>query len=204
MLLKIHGPKPHVNYRKALTLVATGPPSHTAKALRDLICKKNPPITDCCCGIAIEARWHDLIPLIVKTSVANLSLVNDFDGTVDYADQVYHSLSRPDGATAAGVRVAAVTQAAGGQEQEIAAFKHRGRGGNRGGRSGRGRGRGQQRQRPPPPDPNDRTTWGNPHDDGPPPDACMNHYRFGRSAYFCRAKSTCSWRDLSNPPDDRQ
>ena len=198
MLLKIHGPKPHVNYRKALTLVATGPPSHTAKALRDLICKKNPPITDCCCGIAIEARWHDLIPPIVKTSVANLSLVNDFDGTVDYADQVYYA-NQPSEVAAIDFSTPPPPTSTG----EVAAYQRgRGRGNYSRGRGNRARGRGGPRTRPPPPDPNDKSTWGSPHPDGPPPNACMNHYRHGRGAYYCRAESTCAWRDLKAPPAD--
>ena len=39
---------------------------------------------------------------------------------------------------------------------------------------------------------------GDPHPDGPPETACYAHWRFGKSAYFCKKKSTCPWRDFSS------
>ena len=37
---------------------------------------------------------------------------------------------------------------------------------------------------------------GDPHPDGPPPDACMQHYVYGKGAWICRKKSTCPWAKL--------
>ena len=211
-LLKLHGPKKDADYRKAQNVVMLNTPSETAIMIRDLICKKKPKLTECCCGVAVETRWLDVLPRQLRTAVANLSLADDWDNTCDTADRIWASLKAASGDSVAALQMDDDPPAG---AESVAAVKTqkrpqtgqssgnpRGRGHGRGqGQSFRGRGRG-ARNRPPPPNPDDRSTWGDPHEDGPPPDACMNHYRHGRSAYCCRAKSTCSWRHISAPPKD--
>ena len=207
-LLQLHGPKEDADFRKAQKLVMTDKPSTTAKMLRDLVCKKKKPFTECCCGVAVEAMWEDTLPAQVKSHIANLSLKDDFEGTCKAADNVFETL-KAGGAHVAAVsdmrfQSSAVNGASAVPTNEVAAFKpSRGGGRGRGGyRGGRARGRGAGRNRPSPPNPEDQSTWGDPHEDGPPPGACMNHYRHGKKAYFCRAKSTCPWRNLEAPPKD--
>ena len=38
------------------------------------------------------------------------------------------------------------------------------------------------------------------HPDGPPPNSCHMHWKYGRSAQFCRAQLTCPWRHIIAPP----
>ena len=45
-------------------------------------------------------------------------------------------------------------------------------------------------------DPKDR---GTPHPDGPPDSACYLHWRFGKSAFTCKKKSTCPWKNFTKP-----
>ena len=229
-LLKLHGPKPDADYRTALNLVMTDTPSHCAKRLRDLICKKKDQLTTCCCDVMVEAHWRDALPGPVRTAVAGMSLKKekDFKAAIAHADEVFEAMKNPNGSKVAAMQVAKPKQSYDGagafagyddgtSQDEIAAMRQQqGRGGR--GRPYRGRGQGQRgrggaaggqggrggRQRPPPPNPTDPSTWGSPHEDGPPSGACMNHYRHGRGAYYCRAKSSCPWRHIESPPaDDR-
>ena len=86
---------------------------------------------------------------------------------------------------------------------QVAAFNQaRGRGtANRGFRNGRGyRGRGnnnpqQNRQSYP-------TSRGQRHADNPPQNSCRQHWRFGKTAYYCRGteSSPCPWKEYCTPP----
>ena len=207
LLLKIHGPKPDADYKKFQTLEMSDTPSLTAKRLRDLICKQKKQLTTCCCSVALESRWHETLPGPVRTAVAGMSLKTAFDSTVQHADDVYAAMKV--GMT--GSKVAALSNDGGGgmsadDSDQVAGVKFNKKAG--GSSASRGRGNGQRgkgrggKARPPPPNPNDKSTWGTPHEDGPPPDACMNHHRHGKSAYYCRSKATCSWRAFENPPND--
>ena len=133
----------------------------------------------------------------------SLKTADAFTATTDHADEVFHAMQNPNAAKLS-APVAAVAE-----PEEVAGIRSgggrgnsRGRGNPRGRNRGGARGSGGARTRPPKPDPNDKSTWGNPHEDGPPPEACMNHYRWGKSAYYCRAKSTCPWKSFANPPED--
>ena len=39
---------------------------------------------------------------------------------------------------------------------------------------------------------------GEPHPDGPPPNACNTHYKYGKAAFTCRKKDSCPWAHLAN------
>ena len=172
----------------------------------------------CHCHIAISSIWRKLLSKDVRGAIANMDLQTNFDQTIEAAD-VYHK------AYLAGTRVAALSHAApagqpaatpanapaGAQsnfsdldslaahfQAEIAAFRGAPRQGGRGGQGqGRGqsagRGRGGQARRPPP------TRKPHPHQDGPPPTSCVNHWNHGRQAYSCAARDTCPWKDILAP-----
>ena len=40
---------------------------------------------------------------------------------------------------------------------------------------------------------------GQPHPDGPPETACYLHWRFGKSAFKCKQKATCPWKNFCKP-----
>ena len=90
---------------------------------------------------------------------------------------------------------------------DLAAFsksfktKSQGRGANN---SNRGNGRGNRQNRgaagkPQPKQQTPQSTTSGPHPDGPPDNACPIHYKHGRGAYFCAARSTCPWKDIIAP-----
>ena len=129
----------------------------------------------------------------------------EFNAIISTADDVFNSLKTSN--PTAAIAPTAGLISGGDSEGAVAAVGHgrgqssarrpRGRGGGWQGGRGNGANRGRQtagrgfnsRQKPPPPDPNDKSTWGDPHPDGPPPNACMQHYRYGKSAWICRKKS---------------
>ena len=186
LLLKKHGKKPEDDVKKAMKLVMTDTPSEAADKLVDLICDKPKPLVDCCCSKVVSTIWRDMLPPTVRAQVAAMDLKANYQGTVDHADTVFMSLR--DAPSAGGV-AAVSKKPAQGEEEEVAAI---GRGRGRGGSRGRGRGQGQNTQngqnqsrgaarasargRRGPTNPKDRSTWGDPHPDGPPPEACMQHY----------------------------
>ena len=44
-----------------------------------------------------------------------------------------------------------------------------------------------------------KKTKNKPHPDGPPPGSCFLHWKFGKSAYTCKKKESCLWRDFTKP-----
>ena len=217
-ILEKYGPKPEEDYKKAISIVLTGLPSEAAKDIRDLICEKTKPLESCCCAKAVGAIWRDLLPPTVKAAVAGMDLKTDFANTVKKADQVYNAVkvaqpvalvapSKPPKASASAAAASLDTSAdapaldqVANLAEQIAAFnknfnkhKKQQRGGGRGAQGTRGGGRGQAGA------PQSRGR-GKPHPDGPPDDACLNHWRHGRSAYYCLEPSKCSWSHITNPP----
>ena len=220
-LLKVYGPRPEEAFEKALTLPLVGLPSDAAKQIRALVCPGVPPMQGCHCHIAISSIWRKLLSKDVRGAIANLDLQTNFDQTIEAAD-VYHK------AYLAGARVAAVSHAnpaaapahlpapAGAQSNfsdldslaahftaEIAAFRgttRNFRGSTRGQSNQRYPRSGQQQQarRPPP------TRKPQPHTDGPPASACINHWNHGKGAYSCSARDTCPWKDFLTKRPQRQ
>ena len=152
-----------------------------------------------------SALWRRQLPATVRAAVAGLKL-NDkahLEQAFKKSDDAWDSMA------AKPKPVAAVRQSAEeNNDDEVAAFSGaRGRGKPNRGR-GNGRGRGQSRGRGGKPHPpttagTGASGRGDPHPDGPPDNACNNHYRYGRGAYFCSKKRSCPWRDISNPPQDQ-
>ena len=202
-ILKLFGKAEGENYEVAAGLLLTDKPSTLAKRQAELLCKCNPPL-QCCAAETVAGLWKKQLPTQVKASIAGKSLKDDFEGTLQHADEVYASLTT--------TQVSAVETA---ETAEVAAFGARGgrargynnraRGGGRAGQRGqghsRGRGRGQHHAQGGQGQPNDPATR---HPDGPPENACSQHWRWGRGAWFCKDEERCPWRDQKSTPQDRR
>ena len=213
-LLKVHGPKPEEDVKKALGYVLTGPPSEGAKDLAQLICTKDKKLTDCCCAKTVGALWRELLHPTVRAAVAGLDLKTQFDQVVEKADQVQDTIKTAPAVaatTATGTRPKTTQKPAdldtsadapaldqnptlveqvAALNKQVKALKKpfKGKGG-RGAQQNRGGAAGRPQPR--------RGT--NPHPDGPPDNACDIHWRFGRSAFYCLAPSQCPWSHITNP-----
>ena len=96
----------------------TGTPSETGKTIRELICRKSPYFTNCCCTAVVRKFWRDILPPEVRTQVAHFDLTTQFEEAMDHADKVYWSI-KPSGAQALVARVAAV-----GLDETLPALQH--------------------------------------------------------------------------------
>ena len=192
-ILKLYGPKAENNIALAQGLVMTGLPSQAGKRIRELVCTK-PKFGSCCCPAVVGKFWRDLLPQTVKTAVASFDLTTDkgFEDAMDHADQVFNSMGKS-------VTVAAVDldETAPALQHDVAAFKATGQ---RAKQKPQGQSQKQQRQKV---DFNDQSTWGRYHKDfnGKKPSAavCFQHWRFGKSAHFCRLTDTCPWSAHTTP-----
>ena len=198
-LLAVHGPKPVDDFNKARGLVLGGLPSDTAKRIRDLVCQKPKKLAGCCCHVAIEALWTDLLPEQVKAAVAGLDLQNNFEAVIKQADAVFKA-TQPKGSVIA----AAVTQPTSrGADldtsadepaferinqlaEQLAAVTKSYRG---------GRGRGQPTR--------GRRGWGQagksqpkPAQEKAPDNACWLHKKYGKKAFHCADKDNCPWKEF--------
>ena len=78
-IMKVYGPKPKEDFKKAKSIVLVGLPSEAAKDIRDLICQKKPQLKECCCAVAVATYWEDILPSAVRASIAGMDLQNDFE-----------------------------------------------------------------------------------------------------------------------------
>ena len=212
-VLRLFGKKEGELYKEARGLILQGKPSALAKRLTEKLCKCSKPL-QCCVAEVVTGMWHEQLPSQVRANIAGRSLKDDYVGTLQQADDVFASLSNSQ-------QVAVVTQAsaptppapASSGDEEVAALRARGGGAGRGrwnrrGQRGsrgfsnfRGQGRGQSRggggggyqQQQGHQDPMQ----------GLPDDACQQHKKWGRRAYFCSDPDTCSWRNNCAPPKDK-
>ena len=202
-ILRIFGPKPGAAIERALARVMVGPPSQLARELVNDICKNE---LNCpCCPAVVEAIWKRHLSAPVKAGIAKYTLSKDnFKEVTELADAI-HDSSTPLAASVSAVRVetASLNETQPGLQYPVpevnAVQSNRGgsRGGNRGNRGSRGRGgrggRGGTNQ-------TNQTSRprGTRHPDIPPGDwsGCSNHYRFGKSAYFCSEPASCPWKDI--------
>ena len=198
-ILGLFGPKEGERFEEAaqLTLAAFKKPSALAKRMTELLCQCDTPLENCCSAETVSALWRRQLPQQVRSAIAGMSLKTSYETVLQKADDVYASLAAPAAAVSAVAMPAEDEQ----EDLEVAAFGRPNRGQQRGGRS-RGRSRGQSRggqQRGAPRgggasagqvQTRNRDTR---HPDGPPESACRNHWKFGRSAYFCNSPDTCPW-----------
>ena len=191
-LLQVHGPRAEDDFAKAQALVMTGLPSTAGKRIKELICKKD---FKCCCPAIVGKIWRDLLAKDVRTAVASYDLATDWDNALDRADAVYNSLAV--GGAVAAVAAVDLDETAPALQHDVAAMK---RVTKQKGTSQNGNGQKKKRY-----DPNDRDTWGKPSKEfngkNPPSKICLQHWRFGKSAHFCR-RADCPMKDQISPPDN--
>ena len=70
-----------------------GLPSQAARRVKGLICKRN---FDCCCPAVVGKIWRDKLPEAVRLAVANHDLKTQWDGALDWADNVYYYRAKPE------------------------------------------------------------------------------------------------------------
>ena len=164
----------------------------------------------------MTALWQDQLPGPVLHQVASHRLgggATNMKSTLALADAIYHTMEGAGNTTIAAVRPtpAAITPAPAPEgatpasnfpdlaslaahfTAEIAALRGTTRRGDyTRGQSNQGNPQNQTRRPPPVRKPL-------PHSDGPPPNACVNHWNHGRNAYSCAAKETCPWKDIRTP-----
>ena len=171
----------------------------------------------------MTALWQDQLPDPVLHQVASHRLgggATNMKATLALADAIYHTVEGAGNPTIAAVSPASAAQKpapagatpatnfpdidslAAHLTAEIAAF----RGTNNRGAYTRGqsnqrypRGNPQSQTRRPPP-----VRKPLPHSNGPPPNACVNHWNHGRNTYSCAAKETCPWKDILTTRPRRQ
>ena len=99
--------------------------------------------------------------------------------------------------------VAAVAAASASQDEiaGVAKFsrKNRRRQGGQGGQGGQGQREGAQPEKAEKP----QEGRGKRHSDGPPPSACNMHWKWGKNAHYCSAKTSCPWVNDVKPPQDK-
>ena len=213
-IIKVFGPNPEEDYLKALKIVMAGPPSQAAKDMRDLMCQKKQKLQGCCCATAVAAKWKQILPTQVRASIAHMDMATDFENVLKNADLVYNATKNNIQVAAvtdsAPKKQKAKTAAKQDPDtsadapafdqinqltQELAAFNKnfkKSKGGGQNQNPGRGaqqkRGGGQWRGA------NQQGRGGagrpqgrGPHPDGPPDNASLYHWRFGKSAWYCLA-----------------
>ena len=166
----------------------------------------------------ISTLWREQLPKEVRTQVANHSIQGKetMKATLLLADSVYASLNQPQQvAIVQQVTVPAAPPVASGGaiprnspnlnlsadepalQVPVAAYT-RGRGA-RNNRGGRWQQRGGQQRSNPRPQPQQQRGQNKPedrHSDNPPEGSCYAHWRFGKSATFCRFPFTCPWASI--------
>ena len=225
-ILRIFGPKPEDAVERALNRVLTDKPSTLARGLVNDLCKQKVKLDCPCCPAIVTALWKRQLGSNVRAGIASKKLTKDnFNEITQEADDI-HGEARPVGSVAAvraGVQSAADagstpslldTTQPGLQYPvpEVNAVRNngwrggRGRGGrnNRGGRGGNNRGGGNQSNSNSNSNNGQSGSGSQPrpkgakHPDLPAGEwsGCSNHFKFGRSAYFCGEPATCPWKNV--------
>ena len=209
-ILTIFAPKKDQRMEEALSLVLTGQPSQLARDLVDKICKND---LDCdCCPDIILCLWKRQLSSAVKAGIAHCEFNKDtFENVITLADAIHFNTSNGGAAVVAAVgqvqsqldetlpaipyatpEVAAVRGSRGGGRG------YRGGRGNRGGNRGNGRGGGATNTESAQNGQGGRGR-GPRHPDGPPDRACRQHWKWGKSSYFCVEPLTCPWKNHIAP-----
>ena len=225
--IELFAPREEDAFERAAALEMTAKPSALAKAITEILCECDPPLTGCCQAKTVAALWKRKLPQQIKTRIAGMSLAQDYANVLKLADDVFATLQRPGSVAAVSHRQPSPAQPAAEpqleelEDQEVAAYGH-GRGGAQRGAQGRGAQRGGQRGRRPGRGgfggrghqrggqgqggrgQSQQRGRGDRHPDGPPETACKMHWRFGRSAYYCTQEDSCPWAlSIGKPPRDQ-
>ena len=186
-ILGTFGTKPEDDYYKAKAMVMTGKPSQLAKTLVNTICPAHPDLVGCCAAGTVSGMWRDQLPTALRVQMASRKLVgaDNMKDTLDTADSVYATMTRP-GVPALPVAAVANLDTSADEPalQQVAAVQNR---------------RNQPKKKPATSSGAAARDRGDPHPDGPPPNACNLHWKYGRGAYTCRKKDTCPWAHYKAP-----
>ena len=127
-----------------------------------------------------------------RAQVANIDLATEWDRALDHADNVY--AASKSGPPSAAVAAIDLNETAPALQHDVAALK----------RAGNSNPKAAPKKKKY--DPRDRSTWGKPHKDfkgqTPPSKICLQHWRYGKSAHFCRREDECPWKDYKSPPSN--
>ena len=221
-IIRIFGPRKETGMERALSrTLGSGKPSQLARQIIEDICASNLSC-DYCLG-SILAVWKKSLPPSVIAAIAGRDFTKaNLDTILELADDVFAS-SRPSGASVAAISAVkdrAGTDGASAQvsspkpaqdpdqggtlAQQIAAIQKElksfrgsrsgkgiqqantgGRGGGKSGHGGRGASMSAAAR-----------SRGPRHADGPPNQACKQHWTWGKSSYFCSDPLTCPWKDF--------
>ena len=176
-LLELFGPRTEDAYEEAAGLTLTGKPSALAKRLIVLLCDKPKPLDGCCCAKVVTALWKKQLPAVVRANIAGMNMATQMEAMLRKADDVF--CSQGQGATARAVAAVDLDETQPALQQVAVVNKKKQSAG-------------------------DNKNRGTPHPDGPPETACYNHWRFGKSAFNCKRKSTCPWRNFVKPKDNKK
>ena len=188
-VLETFGTIPEDAFTQAEALVMTGKPSTLARQLINILCPSHPNLTGCCARGIISAMWRKKLPQVVRNQVAGMPMDGEasLKATLKRADDVWVTSK----GALPGLAVAAVdldTSAdAPALQQPVAAVRRNAQARKRAGTAAPVSTSGK---------PNSR---GDPSPDGPPPEACSLHWRYGRSAYRCRKPESCPWVNIIAP-----
>ena len=138
-----------------------------------LLCDSKKPLEGCCCAKVVSALWKKQLPAVVRAAVAGMDLAANMEDVLRKADDVFAS----QGARAAPVAAVAAVNL----DETLPALQSAAVSAVSSAKK---------------PQKKDR---GHPHPDGPPETACYLHWRFGRSAYACKKKSSCPWKNYIKP-----
>ena len=163
-ILQTWGRKPEEAYAEAKGMVMVNKPSQLANQLVNIICCKHPNLVGCCAAGVIAGMWREKLPPQVRLQVASLKLDDgNFTQHLQKADDAFASIK---GAEVAGLDFDTSADA---PALQVAAFK------------------------PKPKKKSDKPARDKPHADGPPPEACNTHWKYGKAAFKCRKPEVCPW-----------
>ena len=189
-IIELFGPKKEEAYDKAIGALLTSKPSQLAKKIMDLLCRnKKTPLTPCCCDTVVYGIWKKQLPEPVLQAIAGMPFDHaNLKAVLDRADAVYLTLpGSKKSSQLAGIKKGAAAEIAGVGRGRGNSKGNRGRGNaNAGGTRSVGRGQGQSNS-------TTNQNRGPKHADGPPDTACFQHYKYGKSAYYCRRPKKCPW-----------
>ena len=174
-LLHLFGPAQEDAFEEASNLVLTGKPSALAKRIIVLICDKPKPLEGCCCAKTVAALWKRQLPPLVRAAIAGMDMAGDLEGVLKKADDTYREGAAKGASVAAANLDETLPALQQPVQQPVAAVKQK-----------------TKKQF-------DTSNRGTPHPDGPPETACYLHWRFGKSAYTCKNKKKCPWKNYLAP-----
>ena len=186
-ILDTFGKKVEDAYAEAEALVLTGKPSQLLNTIINKICTSHPNLEGCCTAGVISGMWRKKLPTEVQQRIAGRSMqgkdaLRDIMQTADAVHATLAGATPVAALTAAATYNPALDDSADAPALQVAAVG--------------------RYSRPPPrknypptrtPATGGKPDRGNPHPDGPPPNACNLHWKYGKAALKCRKEDKCPW-----------